>query len=544
MEPTAIQEKVIPVATETVQNIIGLAQTGTGKTAAFGLPIIQQIDIGNTKTQALILAPTRELCMQIAKDLQNFSKYIDGLRVVSVYGGANIDAQIRSLKKGAHIITATPGRMLDIINRKAANISKIRTVVLDEADEMLNMGFRDDLDDILKNTPKSKRTFLFSATMPKDLERIAKNYIHDPFQITIGQQNAVAENVRHTYYQVNTRDRYLALRRIIDYNPGLYGIVFCRTRAETKDVADKLIKDGYNADALHGDLSQAQRDNVMNRFRQRALQVLVATDVAARGIDVNDITHILNYNLPDDTEIYTHRSGRTGRAGRSGDSVVFVNNNEKKRISHVEKIIRKKVEKLNIPSGQEIFEKQLQQFINRVENVKIEQKKIEPFLEMINEKLAHLSKEEIIKHFVSLEVNRYGENLNDKDLNKPDFKTDKIIRSEKFKSKVRNKNEEGFTRFFINIGKKDGAFPQNILGIINENARVRNIEIGNIDTYDTFSFFNADSKHADDIINGLSNVKHKGRGLIVELANEKGQEKIKGKGAKHKRKKSKKRTSG
>ncbi|MCK4639238.1 MAG: DEAD/DEAH box helicase, partial [Bacteroidales bacterium] len=324
-KPTPIQEEVIPIFFETENDIVGLAQTGTGKTAAFGLPIIEQIDIKNKSVQALILAPTRELCIQISKDLQIFSKYVEGLRVVPVYGGAHIDTQIKALKKGAHIIAATPGRMLDLINRKAANITNVRTVVLDEADEMLNMGFRDELDKILEKTPDNKRTLLFSATMPREVARIAKNYMNSPVEITIGKQNAGAENIRHIYYQVHARDRYLALKRIADINPDIYGIVFCRTRMETKDVADKLIKDGYNADAIHGDLSQAQRDHVMKRFRERSLQMLVATDVAARGIDVNDISHIINYNLPEELDVYTHRSGRTGRAGKSGVSIAIVN---------------------------------------------------------------------------------------------------------------------------------------------------------------------------------------------------------------------------
>jgi ATP-dependent RNA helicase DeaD len=378
--PTPIQEKIIPMFFETKNDIVGLAQTGTGKTAAFGLPIIEQIDVKDKSVQALILSPTRELCIQIAKDLDNFSKHVNGLEVVPVYGGASIDTQVRALKRGAQIVVATPGRMLDLIKRKAANLSNINTVVLDEADEMLNMGFRDELDGILEQTSNSKRTLLFSATMPKEVARIAKNYMNNPTQITVGKQNAGADNVHHVYYQVHAHNRYKALKRIADINPDIYGLVFCRTRMETKEVADKLIKDGYNADALHGDLSQAQRDHVMKRFRERTLQMLVATDVAARGIDVTEISHVINYNLPEDNEIYTHRSGRTGRAGKSGVSIAIVNYREINRIPQIEKLIQKSFEKLLVPSGEEICEKQLFKLIDKMENVKVDEEQIAPFM--------------------------------------------------------------------------------------------------------------------------------------------------------------------
>ncbi|MFW6103678.1 MAG: DEAD/DEAH box helicase, partial [Bacteroidota bacterium] len=415
---TPIQEKIIPLVCETKDDLIGLAQTGTGKTAAFGLPIIEQTDVREKPVQALILAPTRELCIQITKDLQNYSKYIKGLEVVPVYGGANIQTQIKALEKGAHIIVATPGRMLDLINRKAAKINQLKTVVLDEADEMLNMGFREELDGILEKTPDDKRTLLFSATMPKEVSRIAKNYMNDPVQITIGKQNAGAENVRHYYYQVHVRNRYSALKRIADYHPDIYGLIFCRTRKETKEVADKLLRDGYNADALHGELSQSQRDHVMKRFRDRSLQMLVATDVAARGIDVDDISHVINYNLPDELEVYTHRSGRTGRMDKSGVSISIVNYKEKNKIPQIEKIIRKKCEKLPIPSGEEICKKQLFNFIDKMEHVEVDENQIAPFMQTVNKKLEWLSKEQIIKHFVSLEFNRFLEYYKDaEDLN-------------------------------------------------------------------------------------------------------------------------------
>jgi len=539
--PTPIQAEIIPLIFSTDNDIVGLAQTGTGKTAAFGLPIIEQINIEDKSAQALILAPTRELCMQISKDLQNFAKHYKGLNVVPVYGGASIDIQIRALKRGAQIITATPGRMLDLIKRKAANISNIKTVVLDEADEMLNMGFRDELDGILEKTPEEKRTLLFSATMPNDVARLAKNYMKDPTRITVGTQNSGAENVRHIYYQVHARNRYLALKRIADINPDIYGIVFCRTRAETKEVADKLIKDGYNADALHGDLSQAQRDHVMKRFRERTLQMLVATDVAARGIDVNDISHVINYNLPEELEIYTHRSGRTGRAGKSGISIAIANYREIHKIPQIEKKIRKKFEKLPVPNGTEICEKQLFKLIDRMENVQVDEDQIAPFMETVNKKLDWLSKEQIIKHFISLEFNRFLEYYkNAPDLNeKADSR--KKITERRSDSRGDGRSGEGrgsrggegrgsrggegrgsrggsFTRFFINVGKKDGVIPKNIIGMINDNAQDRDINIGAIDLKDSFSFFEVGEKHAAKVLNSFYNTTFKGHRVKVEIA--------------------------
>ena len=532
-KPTPIQEKVIPILFETENDIVGLAQTGTGKTAAFGFPIIEQIDIRNKSVQALILLPTRELCIQISKDLQNYSKYIKGLQVVPVYGGAHIDTQIKALKKGAHIIAATPGRMLDLINRKAANITNIRTVVLDEADEMLNMGFRDDLDSILEKTPDIKRTLLFSATMPKEVARIAKNYMNSPVEITIGKQNAGADNIRHIYYQVHARDRYLVLKRIADINPDIYGLVFCRTRMETKEVADKLIKNGYNADALHGDLSQAQRDHVMKRFRERSLQMLVATDVAARGIDVNDISHIINYNLPEELDVYTHRSGRTGRAGKSGVSIAIVNYREINKIPQIEKIIRKKFEKLPIPSGPEICKKQLFKLIDKMENVEVDEAQIAPFMDTVNKKLEWLSKEQIIKHFVSLEFNRFLDyyknavDLNEKAENKRDKRDNRDGGSRS--DRHRRRDNSSYTRFFINIGKKDGVVPKIIIGMINDNTKERDINIGTIDLKDSFSFFEIEEKHATKVLNSFNNTKFKGRRVKVDIAEEKNSGRKKGK---------------
>lgn len=570
VNPTPIQEEIIPLVLETENDIVGLAQTGTGKTAAFGLPVIERIDIKNNVVQALILAPTRELCMQITNDLESFAKYYKGLKILAVYGGTHIMTQISALRKGVHIIVATPGRMLDLINRKAADISGIGFVVLDEADEMLNMGFRDDLDSILETTPENKRTLLFSATMPKEVARIAEKYMHDPVKITIGKQNAGAENVKHIYYQVHAQDRYLALKRIADMNPAIYGLVFCRTRQETKDIADKLIKDGYNADAIHGDLSQQQRDSVMQRFRDRSLQMLVATDVAARGLDVSDITHVINFNLPDDLEVYTHRSGRTGRAGKSGISISIVNYREKSRISQIEKAINKKIEKVMVPTGTEICQKQLFNLIDRMENVEVNEEQIAPFMETVNKKLDWLGKEELIKHFVSLEFNRFLEyykdapDINEKPKEKRGNRDDRGDRSDRGsrnergnrrersdKGERRERGERGergerkrernkswekgsYTRFFINIGKKDGILPKNIIGLINDSTNNRDINIGDIDIKDSFSFFETGEQFTAKILSSLQNKKYKGTHISVEVAEEPGSKEKKGKKKKKK----------
>ncbi|MFO8055530.1 MAG: DEAD/DEAH box helicase, partial [Bacteroidales bacterium] len=418
-KPTPIQEKVIPLLLNSPADLIGLAQTGTGKTAAFGLPILEHTDTNVREVQTLILSPTRELCVQITKDLQAYAMHMSDIRIVSVYGGGSTDVQIRALKQGAQIIVATPGRMLDLIKRKAARIHSIKNLILDEADEMLNMGFREELDEILEKTPAEKRTLLFSATMSKEVTRISKNYLKSPEKITIGKQNAGADNIRHIYYQIHARDRYIALKRIADVNPDIYGLVFCRTRAETKEVADKLIRDGYNADALHGDLSQSQRDHVMKRFRERSLQMLIATDVAARGIDVNDISHVINYNLPDELDIYTHRSGRTGRAEKSGVSISLINFREKHKVRQIEQITGKKCEQMPVPSGEEICSRQLYNMIDRMEKAPVDEAKINPFMETVNKKIAWMSKDDIIKHFVSMEFNRFLKYYQDApDLNK------------------------------------------------------------------------------------------------------------------------------
>ena len=512
--PTPIQEKVAPVILTTERDLVGLAQTGTGKTAAFGLPVLEMIDTSDKTVQSLVLAPTRELCMQITKDLESFSKYKAEIKIAAVYGGAPIEQQIKKLKNGVRIIVATPGRMLDILNRKAVKLNKLKVLVLDEADEMLNMGFREELDKILETTPSTKRTLLFSATMPKEVARIAKNYMNDPVKITVGDQNSGAENIRHIYYQVHAKDRYLALKRIMDYNTDIYGIVFCRTRRETKEIADKLIKDGYNADALHGDLSQSQRDRVMKRFREKNLQMLVATDVAARGIDVNDITHVINYNLPEELSTYTHRSGRTGRAGKSGVSIAIVNFREKSKIPQIEKIIGKKFEKKLVPGGEEICRKQLFRLIDRMEKAEVDEEQIEPFMETVNKKLAWLSKEDIIKKFVSLEFNRFLEYYRDA----PDLNSNTEKATERKKRSRDRKKREGFARVFINIGKKDKIAPGNIIGLVNDSTGNRDIAIGDIDIKGSFSFFDVDPFYVDEVVNSFGNTRFKGKKVIVEIA--------------------------
>ena len=526
-KPTPVQEQIIPIVLETQSDLIGLAQTGTGKTAAFGLPLIEQIDVQNRTVQVLILAPTRELCIQISKDMESFSKFTKGIVVVPVYGGARIDQQISALRRGAHIIAATPGRMLDLINRRAADISGIKTVVLDEADEMLNMGFREELDSILEKTPATKRTLLFSATMSKEVARIAGNYLRNPVKITIGKQNEGAENIRHIYYLVHATDRYSTLKRIADINPDIYGLVFCRTRMETKEVADKLIRDGYNADALHGDLSQAQRDHVMKRFRDRSLQMLVATDVAARGIDVNDISHVINYNLPEELEVYTHRSGRTGRAEKSGVAISIVNYREKSRIPQIERMINRKIEKMSVPTGAEICQKQLFNLIDRMENVQVDEVQIAPFMDTVNKKLEWLPKEQIIKHFISLEFNRFLEyyknapDLNEKAVEKQEFQGRRKEGGQRERRERGQRNgSTGFSRFFVNLGKKDGLIPKNIIGMINDNTRDRSINIGNIDIKDSFSFFEVGEESAGRIVQALSNHRFKGRLVRIEQVTE------------------------
>jgi ATP-dependent RNA helicase DeaD len=504
--PTPIQSEVIPLLFNNTNDLIGLAQTGTGKTAAYGLPLVQNTPETLPVTKVLILSPTRELCVQITKDLKNFAKFKKGLRVVPIYGGTNIETQFKELKKGAQIIAATPGRMLDMINRGRVDISQIETLVLDEADEMLNMGFKEDLDSILENTPPEKRTLLFSATMSRDIERIALKFMHDPIEITIGKKNVGAESVSHVYYLVHEKDRYLALKRIVDYNPNIYAIIFCRTRIETQEIADKLMEDGYNADALHGDLSQAQRDTVMQKFRLKNLQMLVATDVAARGLDVEGLTHIINYNLPDDMEQYTHRSGRTGRAGKTGISIAIINLKEKYKIKHIEKVLDKRFKKERVPSGREICEKQLFNHIDRMEKVDVYNEEIETFLPTIYKKLEWLDREELIKRFVSIEFNYFLEY----------YKNTVDINVDEKEDKKRKPAE--MCRFFINLGRKNDLTPPLLIGLVNDISRSLSIRIGKIDIMHSFSFFEAEAHYKDTILKAFSTKKYKSQNIVVDEA--------------------------
>jgi ATP-dependent RNA helicase DeaD len=504
--PTPIQSEVIPILLENRNDLIGLAQTGTGKTAAYGLPLVQDTPETPVTTKVLILSPTRELCVQITKDLKNFSKFKKKIRVVPIYGGASLQHQFKELKKGAHIIAATPGRMLDMINRGKADVSGIETLVLDEADEMLNMGFKEELDSILETTPPEKRTLLFSATMSRDVERIALKFMHDPVEITVGKKNVGAENVSHVYYLVHEKDRYIALKRIADFNPNIYAIIFCRTRMETQEIADKLMNDGYNADALHGDLSQAQRDTVMQKFRLRNLQMLVATDVAARGLDVEGLSHIINYNLPDDPEQYTHRSGRTGRAGKTGISIAIINLKQKYKIRHIEKVVGKKFKMERVPNGREICEKQLFDHIDRMEKVDVYNEEIDGFLPTIYKKLEWLDREELIKRFVSIEFNYFLDYYkNTVDIN-VDAKTDTKKRSAEM------------CRFFINLGRKNDLTPPLLIGLVNDISRRLSIRIGKIDIMHSFSFFDADAYYKDTILKAFNKKSFKGHKIFVQEA--------------------------
>lgn len=526
--PMPIQEKVIPTLLKNEQDILGFAQTGTGKTAAFGLPIIQRIDVFNENTQALILSPTRELCLQIANDLKNYSKHVRGLNIVTVYGGADIVAQMRALKRGAHIIVATPGRMNDLLNRRnKIDISEIETVVLDEADEMLTMGFKEELDAILDRTPDTKTTLLFSATMSKDVKKLATKYMRDPIEISVGERNTGAENVKHLCYNVHEKDRYLALKRIVDFYPDIYGIIFCRTREETKQVARKLIQDGYNADALHGDLSQAQRESVMHKFRVKNLHLLTATDVAARGLDVKDLTHIINYNLPDDTITYIHRSGRTGRAGNNGISIAITNMREKFKITEIEKLLKKKFQFEQVPTGKEVCEKRVLDIVDRLRNIEVDHDEIEQFLPAVYEKLENLSREELIKHFVGMEFNRFLDYYKSADeLSAP--REREMVESRKPKPKPRANGkkrdgysrpapESGFIRFYINLGEKDRITPPDLLGLVNRSTRQRNVEVGRIDIMRKFSFFEVDEYYTEALLDGFRNITVNKKKVIVEI---------------------------
>ncbi len=509
-KPTVIQEKAIPQIISSTDDLKAFAQTGTGKTAAFSLPILELLDDTNGNVQAIILSPTRELAVQIGNNIKDFCKYLPKVKVTTVYGGSSIEDQIRSLKRGSQIVVGTPGRTVDLIKRRALKLGNVQWLVLDEADEMLNMGFKDELDKVLEATPDTKQTLLFSATFPREVESIARNYMTNPVEITSGQKNSGSVNVTHEYYSVTERTRYPALKRIADLNPDIYAIIFCRTRRETQEVADNLIKDGYSADSLHGDLSQAQRDSVMGKFRKKSIQILVATDVAARGLDVTELTHVINHKLPDQIENYNHRSGRTGRAGNKGISIVLANGKEKGKLRQIERIIQKKFVQGKVPSGKEIVQNQLMNLIDKVQSTEVNESEMEEFLPSIYDKLEDLDREELIKKFVSLEFNtmlKYYENS--KDLN--DL-------SSRENSRARTVNEN-MTRFFINIGRKDNLNPGKLIGLINEQNIGDKVEIGSIDILDTFSFFELDKNFEDKTLEAFASNQpdFDGRSVNIEI---------------------------
>lgn len=530
-QPMPVQEEVIPYLLGENNDVVALAQTGTGKTAAFGLPLIQKINVNNRIPQSLILCPTRELCLQIAGDLNDYSKYTDGLRVLPVYGGSSIESQIRALKRGVHIIVATPGRLLDLMERKTVSLATIQNVVMDEADEMLNMGFTDSINAILADVPQERNTLLFSATMSPEIARISKKYLRDAKEITIGRKNESTSNVKHVAFCVHAKDKYAALKRIVDYYPQIYGIIFCRTRKETQEIADKLMQEGYNADSLHGELSQAQRDTVMQKFRIRNLQLLVATDVAARGLDVDDLTHVINYGLPDDTESYTHRSGRTGRAGKTGTSIAIINLREKGKLRAIEHIIGKKFEAGTMPTGKQICEKQLIKVIDDLEKVKVNEEEIADFMPGIYRKLDWLSKEDLIKRMVSHEFNRFLEYYRDREEIETATGSERSARTGERGERRSNGNrqaEPGYKRLFINLGKMDNFFPSELIGLLNKNTRGR-IELGRIDLMQKFSFFEVEEKEAGNVVKALNRASWNGRKVSVEIAGDEGKDAPKGK---------------
>ena len=520
-EPTPIQSEVIPLMLEQQVDLVSLAQTGTGKTAAFGLPMIQLTDTGNRQTQSLVLCPTRELCVQVTRDMQAFSKFVKGLKVLAIYGGSSIERQVAALRKGVQIIVATPGRLNDLIKRGKVDISEVRTVVFDEADEMLQMGFQDELNAILSYTPAQKNTLLFSATMSKEVARIARKYMSDPVEVTVGKRNAGAENVSHEYYMVHARDRYPALKRIVDFYPDNYSIIFCRTRQETQEVADKLMQDGYSADALHGDLSQAQRDQVMKKFRSRNLEMLVATDVAARGLDVNDLTHVINYNLPDDISNYTHRSGRTGRAGRNGKSIAIVHLKERYRIKAIENKINKRFKQCSIPSGAEVCRNQLLNLVDKVQHAEMDYSQADSLYAEISQQLESLDREELIRKFVSFELNKmldyykYAPDLNvsDKEKKKHGKKERRLEKNGRNATR-----KPRFTRFFLNVGRRDGIIPQELIGRLNSVPGGGRIKVGKIEIMRNSAMLEADSKFAPQVLDAFRRVKINGKSVSIELS--------------------------
>ncbi len=524
--PMPVQEKVIPHLLNQDGDVVALAQTGTGKTAAFGLPVIQRINEDLAEPQALILSPTRELCLQIASDLADFSKYIPSLKVLPVYGGSSIESQIRALRKGVQIIVATPGRLLDLIKRGVVKLGKVHTVILDEADEMLNMGFLDSINEILGNVPDDRKMLLFSATMPPEIAKIAKNYMHDPVEFVIGTRNEGAANVRHIYYMVNARDKYLALKRIADNNPNIYAIIFCRTRRDTQEVADNLIHDGYNADALHGDLSQQQRDIVMKKFRDRVITLLVATDVAARGLDVNDLTHVINYGLPDEAAIYTHRSGRTGRAGKTGVSIAIIHSREKGKMREIERIIGKTFERKEVPTPEHIIEKQLFSLADRIERVEVNDDEMANYLPPVMTKLGWLTEEDLVKRVLSLEFNRLLDYY--KDAPKIDFIDEKPKKEKEKKSKRGGEEDNqdkdrrtaarGMERIYISVGKRDGFYAGNLIEMLNLFVEGRRVDVGRIDLMPSYSLFDVKKSDAKRVVASLKGTEFMGKRIYSEIA--------------------------
>ena len=523
-----VQEEVIPYLLGVGNDVIALAQTGTGKTAAYGLPVLQKVNPEDRRTQAVILSPTRELCLQIAGDLKEYSRYIDNLHVLAVYGGLSIESQIRSLRKGAQVIVATPGRLIDLMKRGVAKLDAVENVVLDEADEMLNMGFTESIDEILAGVPAERNTLLFSATMGEEIERIAKNYLHDYKEIVVGSRNEGAENVNHIYYLVHAKDKYLALKRIVDYYPKIYGIIFCRTRMETQEVADLLIRDGYNAEALHGDLSQAQRDLTMQKFRQHRTQLLVATDVAARGLDVDELTHVINYGLPDDVENYTHRSGRTGRAGKRGTSISIIHLRERGKVRIIEKVIGKKFEVGVLPEPQEICTKQLYRVMDELERIEVDETQIAPFLPEIYRKLDWLTKEDLIKRIVSREFGHFLDYY----ANAPEIEQPKGGRDDKKSGKADRPRrdragsgpreaEPGYKRLFINLGKRDNFYAREIINLVNRYVKGK-VEIGRIDLTANCSFFEVPEEQADEVVKKMAKAKVGDRKVVVDGAEREG----------------------
>lgn len=523
--PMPIQEMVIPHLLEKEGDVVGLAQTGTGKTAAFGLPVLQRIDSSRNVPQALIISPTRELCLQISGDLADFSKYIDGVGILPVYGGSSIESQIRTLRKGVQVIVATPGRLIDLINRGEVKLDDVHTVILDEADEMLDMGFLDDIREILTHVPDDRKMLMFSATMPQEIAAIAREFMHDPVEFVAGNRNEGSKNVRHIYYMVKAQDKYLALKRVADNNPDIYGIVFCRTRKETQEIADKLIADGYNADCLHGDLSQAQRDLAMKKFRDHLTQLLVATDVAARGLDVDDLTHVINYALPDDTAVYTHRSGRTGRANKTGVSVAIIHSREKGKLREIEKKLGKTFEYKKVPSPGHIIEKQLYNLADRLERVEVNEDEISKYLPGVRKKLEWLSEEDLLKRVLSLEFNRllqYYQDMPDIDLNAPEKGERKEKEKERRKGekgdKDRRKAQEGFERLMVNVGKAQGFFPGNLMDLVNRNVVGGKPDIGRIDLMPEYTLFDVRKEDARKVLDALRNVDFFGTTIRPEIA--------------------------